>query len=365
LPCEPAANASATCKAGACATACNEGFTDCDGDPKTGCEAKTSADPSNCGACGKVCGSANTELPTKCEQGKCQLTCKKNFGHCSTADEAGCETDLLTDDLHCGACGHSCLGGKCADGKCQPFQLASAASPTGVAVDATNVYYTSSSQAYIQRVQRDGKCTPAAPCPQQFVGSPDPLEQYRGPTAIVSDGTSVFFTAAAISKIGKRAVTGGAITNWGPAQSTEPGYLVLAGGKLWWTSGFAGGTDVHVRRSDLDGTNITTVASYQNPGSTFQGPGGITADATHIYWASKNSGVFRMAFGDPACVEDSSCTEIGAPGAVGIAVDDNYVYWTDPDGSSVHRASKTGGMSALIATGQTNVRAIAVMGTPQ
>jgi hypothetical protein len=211
-------------------------------------------------------------------------------------------------------------------------------------------------------VKRDGTCTPAAPCPQQFVGSPDNLGQYRGPSPIVSDGTTVWFIGQAIGQVGRRAAAGGPITNWGPAQSTEPGYLVLAGGKLWWTNGFAGATDVHLRRSELDGTNVTTMASYQNPGSTFQGEGGITADATHVYWVSKNSGIFRMAFNAAPCVEDSTCTEIGGPGGAGIAVDAMFVYWTDPSGS-VHRAPKAGGMSVFVASGQTNARAIAVLGT--
>lgn len=364
-PCTPAANADATCKAGACSTACAPGFLDCDSDPRTGCEAKGSSDVSNCGACGNTCGSANTDLPSKCDQGKCQLTCRKGFGHCGTAGAAGCETDLDTNALHCGACGHSCLGGLCTAGKCQPFRLASAPSPSGLAVDTKNVYFTSPSQNYIQRVQRDGKCSPAAPCPEQFVGSPDALALYRGPSAIISDNTTVWFTGQANGRIGRRTADppGGTITNWGPAQSTDVGYLVLAGGKIWWTSGFGGGTNIHVRKSDLDGSNITTVASYQAPDTTFQGEGAIVADATHIYWASVNSGVSRMAFNDAPCIEDSTCTEIGPPGAVALAVDNTFVYWTDPASGSIGRALKTGGMSAQIASGQTGAKAIAVIGT--
>ncbi|CAN5925327.1 hypothetical protein BH11MYX4_BH11MYX4_24460 [soil metagenome] len=368
-PCAGGVNAAASCKAGACSTTCNTGFSDCDGDPATGCEAKTGADVSNCGACGKVCGSANTDTPTKCESSKCVFACKKDFGHCGTADDLGCETDLLTNALHCGACGHSCAGGTCLAGKCQPFQLASASFPSGVAVDAKDVYFTFPSVPAIQKVQRDGKCTPAAPCPKDFAGSGvgDPLAQIRGPSPIVSDGTSVFWTNQAQGTIGKRAVAGGPIVNFGPAQSPEPGYLVLAGGKIWWTSGFVSGANTaHVTKANLDGTGITTVANYSAPAATFIGVGGIAADATHVYWASEKSGVYRAAFADGPCNEGSgagACASFGsASSPSGIAVDAQFVYWTETTGT-IKRAPKAGGQSVAIATGQDSPKAIAVLGT--
>ncbi len=365
-PCTGSVNAAPACKAGACSTACNAGFSDCDGDPGTGCEAKTSADVSNCGACGKVCGSANTDTPTKCEAGKCTFACKKDFGHCGTADDLGCETDLLTNALHCGACGHSCLGGQCLAGKCQPFQLASASRPSGLAVDAKDVYFTFPSVPAIQKVGRDGKCTPAAPCPKDFAGSglSDPLGQIRGPSAVVSDGTSVFWTNQANGNLGKRAVAGGAIVNFGPAQSTQPGYIALGGGKIFWVSAFVNGAITgHVYKANLDGTGITTVANYQSPATTFMGAGGIAADATHVYWASENAGVFRAAFGDAACTEGTNCLLYGsASSPFGVAVDAQFVYWTE-SGGTIKRAPKGGGQSVAIATGQDGPKAIAVLGT--
>lgn len=370
-PCSPSVNAAASCKAGACSTSCNAGFSDCDGDPATGCEAKTSADVANCGACGKVCGSTNTETPTKCTSSKCVFACKQDFGHCGTADDLGCETNLLTSADNCGACGHSCLGGQCLGGKCQPFQLASASHPSGVAVAPKDVYFTFPSVPAIQRVQRDGKCTPAAPCPKDFAGTAlsDPLAQIRGPSAIVSDGTTVWWTNQANGTLGKRLATGGAIVNFGPAQSTEPGYVVLAGGKIFWTSGFVnGGNTAHVSKANLDGTGVTTVAKYALPTTTFQGFGGIAADAANVYWASQNSGVFRAAFNDAPCTEGATCSAFGSSGtAYGVAVDAQFVYWTEPGTGAgtgtIRRAAKGGGQSTVIATGQDSPKAIAVLGT--
>jgi hypothetical protein len=36
-----------------------------------------------------------------------------------------CVADTMTDPLHCGRCGHSCVGGTCAAGVCQAFELSS------------------------------------------------------------------------------------------------------------------------------------------------------------------------------------------------------------------------------------------------
>jgi len=373
-PCAAATNAAPSCKAGGCSFMCNEGFADCDGNPANGCEGNTSSDVANCGKCGDACGTANTKNPAICMAGKCTFACRIGFGHCGAANVTGCETNLDMDPLNCGACGHSCLGGDCKLGKCEPFQLASTSQPSGLAVDKTHVYFTSPSLGNIGRVQRDGKCMPIAPCPQAFVGAGagDPLTgQTRGPTAIVSDGTNVYWTADAAGIVVKRAAAlpPGAMTTLGPAVSTNPGYLALGGGKLWWTTGF-GTTDPspHLRTANPDGTALTTVANYQTPVSTFKGRGGVATDATSVYWASENGGVYHAAFNDPVCNEGTitapACKAYGsASSPYGVAVDDSFVYWTEPSSGTVKKAPKAGGQSSFIATNQDLPQAIAVLDT--
>ena len=374
-PCASTTNGAPACKAGGCSFTCNAGFDDCDGNPANGCEGKTSSDAANCGKCGDPCGATNTAGAALCMAGKCAFTCTVGFAHCSAVNATGCETNLDKDPLNCGACGHSCLGGACTKGTCEPFQLASTSQPSGLAVDKTHVYFTSPSHGSIDRVQRDGKCMPAAPCPQAFVGAGagDQLTgQTRGPTAIVSDGTDVYWTAGAAGLVVKRSATlpPGPLKTLGSAMSTNPGYLALGAGKVWWTSGF-GNVDpaAHVRSVNVDGTMLATVANYQSPVLTFQGKGGIATDASTVYWASQNGNVYHAAFGDPSCTEGSVgagpfCKAYGsASDGYGVAVDDTFTYWTEPSSGSVKRAPKAGGQASFIATSQDLPQAIAVMGT--
>ncbi|MBW2456847.1 MAG: hypothetical protein JRI68_20185 [Deltaproteobacteria bacterium] len=94
---------------------CEAGFADCDGDPSTGCELPTASDPNNCGGCAVQCHST-------CAAGQCATNpCDSGFADCH--DAPGCESDLEGDADHCGSCDHSCFGGTCSAGHCEPYEL--------------------------------------------------------------------------------------------------------------------------------------------------------------------------------------------------------------------------------------------------
>ncbi|MEZ4222481.1 MAG: hypothetical protein R3B13_16195 [Polyangiaceae bacterium] len=129
--CEPCAlpNAKAACDtAGSCAIEiCDSGFSDCDGVAANGCETDLLNDPTRCGACDKNCTGANS-TPT-CTQGKCVVACSKGFADCDTQETNGCEVDLQSDSMNCGACNKPCpgqticQGGTCVSNCTAPYTL--------------------------------------------------------------------------------------------------------------------------------------------------------------------------------------------------------------------------------------------------
>jgi hypothetical protein len=101
---------------------CQTGLTDCSMGTQT------------CAPKGNVMDGTSCGTNQVCQAGAC--TCSGGLTSCS-----GTCVNLQNSGSDCGACGHSCLGGACAGGQCQPVTLGTL---TGrLAVDATNVYVAS------------------------------------------------------------------------------------------------------------------------------------------------------------------------------------------------------------------------------
>jgi len=86
---------------------CKPGYTDCDGDPSNGCEANLQQDPEHCGSCATSCAAESAE--TACVSGACViLSCVENHDDCDGNPSNGCEVDLTSSPAHCGACNTPC-----------------------------------------------------------------------------------------------------------------------------------------------------------------------------------------------------------------------------------------------------------------
>ena len=132
------ANITPACVDGACeGGVCAVGYADCNANKRDdGCETETTANPDHCGGCGMVCsgfGIARACVGSSCEEGICDT----GFADCNNNKRTdGCEVDLNTDAVNCGACGADCaqlqkctVSPSCVDGAC--VGTAKACPPSG------------------------------------------------------------------------------------------------------------------------------------------------------------------------------------------------------------------------------------------
>jgi hypothetical protein len=238
--------------------------------------------------------------------------CKDAACTCATPCGGQC-ADLQQDSNNCGACAHSCQGGACLEGKCQPQMLATASFLISqLAVDSSGIYYTdlpetsggwtSSSVGQLIHMGLDGS----------------------NPTSIASDG---FDTRA-------------------PQDVTLDGsnaYWVLGGGGLLKVPhGSSAGTA-------LSGSNVySTCVAVSSGFAYYNGPSQDSNDPS--YSVVKQS----VQAGAPQYL-------MNAGGAfTEVAADARFVYWTDDQAGTVKKLSTSGGTPVVIAAGEANAYAIAV-----
>jgi len=102
-------HAAAECSAGEChiqADGCDAGYQDCNGDPADGCEVNLKTSKLNCGACDNVCPDLNGN--PSCVAGQCQISCAEGFADCDDLRANGCEINLKTSVKNCNECDEEC-----------------------------------------------------------------------------------------------------------------------------------------------------------------------------------------------------------------------------------------------------------------
>jgi hypothetical protein len=230
------------------------------------------------------------------------------------------------DPLNCGVCGHSCLGGACVAGKCQPVMMASF-DPIGLLLDPPYVYIYDFGT--IERLPIDAT----------YVDSGIQLIWSGGVSHLVADPTNLYWTTGGapetIATMGKDRSNPHVIVPTVGDSTRGAAVLDIKDNRLYWSEPRGYDTDAaagYVRSALVDGGGLTTIKSGG-------GPMGLTLDDASVYWGTMTNppGVIGRAFLDGS-VQDAAVT--GVVYASSVAVDDAYVYWTQLPWGEVLRVAK-------------------------
>lgn len=320
------------CLDGGC-FACTPGATECDvGDGGVVAE--------SCGADG-TWQAASCAAPTAtCDAGTCVCDGQVCNGTC---------IDVSSDSENCGRCGHDCCGGACVSGQCQAVTIASNQTlVSGVAVDASDIYWT----AYSQVLK----------CSKTNCGTPTLLAstQQVAATRLVVDATNVYWlTEDGAVRYCSKANCVSPNVLWAPASVQTPNHgtdLAIDSGTVYWTyddaifkcptggcSGDGGVPSVLVSglitpwRIVTDSTSMfwgepfptntiqqCSLGGCNNVPTTYTNSSSsdLLVDSTNVYWVSQLGAL--MSCSKTLCVTPLVMT-YGAND--GLGQDETSVYW--------------------------------------
>ncbi len=289
-----------------------------------------------------------------------------------------------TNANHCGLCDHSCLGGTCSKGQCQPIALARQQRKADyLAIDATNVYWTSPDTGTVQKVPLNG-------------GTPINLtiEQY-GCANLTVDATSVYFTKANRTSLYKAPLSGGSTETLKEGDENShpdhPQTLFLIGDWVYWSvyetvllttqkstgttytkvqdfsqrffrggdnSVFWSGRNHNLERITPNGSRSPTYDVFPTrPGSYYYENAAMAGDLNNMYYSGDVNAEFQgysagsFLYSIPLSGGSPPVQLVSAPNGVrDIVIDGSWLYYIDnhahDDGSDLRRVDKSTGLGA-------------------
>jgi hypothetical protein len=216
----------------------------------------------------------------------------------------------------------------------------------GIAIDSTYVYWANA-QAGASGIYKISKALTGP-------GTPSPVEvgsSYENVQGLASDGTYVYWTNKLASGSLQRALPTGAagsLTTLVTGQN-QPDWIgvTVDGADVVWTNQ---GTN-QIMSTPAGLANNPTPAQLNTMGETGTLPAGLAIDSTSVYYATKTSGGGEAEW---IPLAGGTVKVLGGATYVGIAVDNDNVYWTGGFASpSVSQNAKGGDPSTaqIIAMG--------------
>ncbi|PKN31840.1 MAG: hypothetical protein CVU63_21840, partial [Deltaproteobacteria bacterium HGW-Deltaproteobacteria-20] len=363
-------NGVGTCSNSQCAiSGCEMPFSDCDGIYSNGCEQDVTDNIYHCGYCNVVCGSANGT--PSCIGIACLIACNPGYADCDGQHVNGCEKNLLTDPTNCGACGRSCgSGGACSGGFCTPSQEATG---TGFTFDFpikdSPIYYFGTDN-YLYKKTLGGahppKISPQLTSPRNPWVANDKVYFAR------SNNTSGAILSVSLVQ-GSLPVT----TVEQESAGAYPRGVRFYGGKYWWIGGIWIGSatpgtvghefanvgndvdelrvdDTHVYWASPSGGTVRralrTGGAEEALASGQSQPRDVDLVGPYLYWVNQGDGTVRQI---PKAGGSAKTLVTGQVSPNSVAASATHVYWTTGDGG-VWRVPLNGVGALKIAQGQSS-----------
>jgi hypothetical protein len=240
---------------------------------------------------------------------------------------------LDRDSDNCGVCGHSCGGGDCSQGSCQPVNIRTAENgPVGIFVDGGGrtdgfVYWVNQKRPALRRATKDGKGDKSLNDETDFLQKPFDIG-VEGPSLYWSDQHVVH----------QKPVAGG--TGTVPPISTgggEAGFIAVDGPRVFVSA---------VQRQGAMPSGVIQDQTSNVYSGTFL-VDGLAVSGTVLFWIQTMGDRQEIDSGIPNGAPLGVMFQTATTNASGLAVDDDALYWVE-DGRRVRRAGRHGGTPATL-----------------
>lgn len=226
--------------------------------------------------------------------------------------------------------------------------ITGAGSPGGMAVNYRHIYWVSSrDDGTIGRANLDG----TGANPNFITGAGNPL-------GLAVDGAHIYWANnVSGGSIGRANLDGSSANSSFVTGASFPTGVAVDGSHIYWANYSPRG----IGRANLDGSAAT--ASFI-PVSTTSQLGGVTVNATHIFWADLGATVGSMAPIGRANLAGSGPNPnfiTGATNPNGLAVDGSHIYWANSGSTTIGRANVDGtGVNQGFITGAASPTGVAL-----
>jgi hypothetical protein len=348
---------------------------------KNGSETGKDCGGPGCGPCpgGEGCSAGTDCQSTVCMNGVCTApSCSDNIKNQG-------ETDLDCGGPNCAPCAFGqacatdgdCKGGLCAGGKCDVAPIATGQNgPWGITNDGTDVYWTNYDDGSVKSAPVAGGAvkTVVASAPANAKGIvrdagnyvywiSDKQGLFRAPIQggsatnlygfgsadqadLTTDGTDVYFSRPCCQVYRYKSAGGGTSSIYG-AEGGISQITYVAPGTLYWA------TNNGIKKGTTSGGSSTVILPF-----AFSDVVDLVADSDAVYGATPGPGGTINKLPNGAFQPVNLASGLTDPTA--LALDADFVYWTDNKGGTVSKVPIGGGAPTVIAAGQEGPMGITV-----